>query len=211
MAKDYCIVGTGGFGRETLCCLLDVLKNAGQAGDSRIVFTVDDEFFKSSQLNGFEVIPWSKLNAGNFRVAVAIGDPLKRSGIVKRFPIDTQFATIVHPTAVISKWVDIGEGSIITAGCVLTTEIRLGKHAQINLLSTVGHDCVIGDFFTTAPGVNVSGNCRIGNNVYLGTNSAIKDRIQITDSVTVGMGGVVVKDILEPGVYVGNPVKKLAK
>jgi UDP-3-O-[3-hydroxymyristoyl] glucosamine N-acyltransferase len=73
----------------------------------------------------------------------------------------------------------------------------------------VGHDCVIGDFFTASPGVNISGNCTIGNQVYIGTNASLKQGITICDDVIIGMGSVVVKDIIEPGVYIGNPISKL--
>ena len=77
--------------------------------------------------------------------------------------------------------------------------------------TTVGHDCIIGDFFTTAPAVNISGSCKFGDNVYVGTNASVKNGITICDDVTIGMGGVVVKDILKPGTYIGNPAKLLIK
>jgi acetyltransferase-like isoleucine patch superfamily enzyme len=69
----------------------------------------------------------------------------------------------------------------------------------------------MGDFFTTAPAANISGNFHFGDCVYFGTNSAIRPGVKICDNVTIGMGGVVVKDITEEGVYIGNPLKKLEK
>ena len=69
----------------------------------------------------------------------------------------------------------------------------------------------MGDFFTTAPSANISGNCNFGDCVYFGTNSAVRQGVKICDNVTIGMGGVVVKDITEEGVYIGNPLKKLEK
>jgi UDP-3-O-[3-hydroxymyristoyl] glucosamine N-acyltransferase len=68
---------------------------------------------------------------------------------------------------------------------------------------------VIGDYVTFSPGVNVSGNVNIGDNCYIGTNAVIREKINICSDVVIGAGGVVVKDITEPGVYVGNPVKKI--
>jgi UDP-3-O-[3-hydroxymyristoyl] glucosamine N-acyltransferase len=99
--------------------------------------------------------------------------------------------------------------SIITAGCILTCDIKIGKHSQLNLHTTIGHDCVIGNYFTTTPACNISGICTFGDCVYLGTNSSVRQGITICDEVTVGMGGVVVKNINEPGTYVGNPAKRL--
>lgn len=133
------------------------------------------------------------------------------NGLVENFPPETNFITIIHPTAIISDWVKIGKGSIITAGTILTCNINIGNHAQINLQTTIGHDCSIGNYFTTAPNVNISGDCKFGECVYFGTNSAIRQGIRICDNVIIGMGGIVVKDINEEGVYIGNPVRKLNK
>src|SRR5690606_21067889 len=121
------------------------------------------------------------------------------------------YATLIHPSAIIMDDVEIAEGSIITAGCILTCNIRIGRHAHLNLHTTVGHDCRIGDYFTTAPGAHISGECEIGNCVYFGTNASVRQGIKITDETTIGMGGVVVKNIDDKGVYIGNPLKKLEK
>lgn len=102
-----------------------------------------------------------------------------------------------------------GAGTIICPGTILTDNITIGIHCLINLNCTIGHDCVIGDFVTMSPGANVSGNVSIGNGCYIGTNAVIREKITICDNVVIGAGGVVVKDITEPGVYVGNPVKKI--
>ena len=72
----------------------------------------------------------------------------------------------------------------------------------------MGHDINIGDFFTCSPGVNISGNCDIGNNVFIGTNSAIREGIKICDDVIIGMNSNITKDINEPGIYFGNNIKK---
>ena len=65
--------------------------------------------------------------------------------------------------------------------------------------------------FTPNSTMNISGNCNIGNNVYIGTGASIKQGVSIASNTTIGMGAVVVKDILEEGTYIGNPAKKLEK
>ena len=79
----------------------------------------------------------------------------------------------------------------------------------MNRSNHVGHDCKIGDFFSSMPGSIVSGNVSIGDRVYLGTNSSIREKININSDVTIGMNGCVVEDIKETGTYVGVPVKKI--
>jgi len=49
---------------------------------------------------------------------------------------------------------------------------------------------------------------RIGSHVSIGTNATILP-VRITDHVVVGAGSVVTKDLLEPGIYAGNPARKI--
>lgn len=209
--KKICIWGTGGFGREVLCLLTDVLRENGKDPSDNIRFIVDDEFHTENRIMGIEVLRRSDLDIARHSVIVAIGEPAKRKKVVESLPAGTEFPVWKHNTAVVSDWVDIAEGAVITAGVIATCNIRIGKHAHLNLHTTIGHDCVIGDYFTSAPGVKISGNCIFGNSVYIGTNASVKQGIKICDDVTIGMGAVVVKNIEEPGVYIGNPASKFIK
>ena len=212
--KKVCIVGAGGFAKEVLCCLIDIVNNAEKAPSELACFLVADkdfEAYRNKKILGVEVIPQSAFDSGKYEVIIGVGDPKLRRKIVNDFPRDTSYVTLIHPTAVISEWVEIGEGSIVAAGCILTCDIKIGKHAHLNLHTTIGHDCVIGDYLTTTPACNISGICTFGNCVYFGTNASVRQGISICDEVTVGMGGVVVKDIKEPGIYVGNPAKILER
>jgi len=209
--KKICIIGIGGFGREALTCLIDSISTTELKIEEIAVFMVNDEFYEKSEIMGVPVIKESEFNVKEHKVVVAIGDPKIRKRIIEKLSSDTEFTTIIHPNTNISDWVEIGEGSIITSGTILTCNIKIGKHAHLNLHTTIGHDCVIGDYFTTAPASNISGNCEFGDCVYLGANSSIRQGIKICDNVMIGMGGIVVKNIYEEGIYIGNPVKKLEK
>lgn len=209
--KKICIWGTGGFGREVLCLITDVFRARGEDTAGKVFFIVDDEYYNESSIMGIDVLRRSDLDSGLHSVAVAIGEPAKRRVVVESLPAGIEFPVLKHPSAVVSEWVDIAEGAVITAGVIVTCNIRIGKHAHLNLHTTIGHDCVIGDYFTTAPGAKISGSCNIGSQVYIGTNASVKQGIKICDNVTIGMGAVVVKNIEEPGVYIGNPAVKLKK
>lgn len=207
--KKICIFGTGGFGREVFTIVKEIANLKKLNVEAYSIFMVDDEYYRDEMIMGVKVLPRSYFNVDEYNVVVAVGDPHQRRAIVNSFPAGTTYATLIHPGVVISDWVELGEGCVVTAGCILTCNIKIGKYAHLNLHTTIGHDCVIGDFFTTAPAVNISGKCIIGNNVYIGTNASIKQGISICDNVTIGMGSVVVKDITEPGTYVGIPARKL--
>ena len=76
-------------------------------------------------------------------------------------------------------------------------------------MNQIGHDCTIGDFFSAMPGSIVSGNVNIQDSVYLGNNSCIRENLTIQSNTTIGMNASVVKSIIESGIYVGVPVKKI--
>jgi sugar O-acyltransferase (sialic acid O-acetyltransferase NeuD family) len=191
------IIGAGGFAREV----------KKQMKDDNVKFFVDDEFWVENKDNIYKI---SELDSSKHQVIVAIGNPLDRYKIIKKLPSNIEFFTFIHESVMIlSNDIEIGEGSIICAGCILTTNIKIGKHSHLNLHSTIGHDTVVGDYFTTAPGVKISGNCIIGNRVYFGTNSSVREKITICDDVTIGLNGGVVKHITNSGVYGGVPIKLL--
>ena len=209
--KKICIVGSGGFGREVLCYLIDSIAETNYKIEEIACFMESDEHYKEKIIMGIDVIPQSNFDPLKYNVVVAVGDSNSRKKAVEKLPSNTTFTSIIHPSAVISRWAEIGEGSIITAGVIITCNIKIGKHAHLNLHTTIGHDCVIGDYFTTAPGAKISGICKFGDCVYFGTNSAVRQGVNVCNNVTIGMGGIVIKDIKEEGIYIGNPLKKLEK
>lgn len=191
------IIGAGGFAREIKAHMCD----------PTIKCFVDDQFWKENNENTY---PLSEFNPNEYEVLVAIGDSKDRFDMIQRLPKETQYFTFIHPSVqLLDNNIEIGKGSVICAGCVLTTNIKIGEHAHLNLQTTIGHDCEIGNYFTTAPGVKISGNCKIYDCVYIGTNASIKQKISIHSSSIIGMNAAVVKNINEPGIYVGIPAKKL--
>lgn len=187
------LYGYGGHAKEV----------AAQIGQD-IIFFVDDNY-----INEYTQ-PISSFNPNEYALMVAISDPKIRYDVVQKLPKETKFFTFIHPTVLIlSDNIEIGEGSFIGANSILTTNIKIGKHAILNRGNHIGHDTIIGDYFSAMPGAIVSGNVRIYDMVYLGTNSSIKEKISIHSFTTIGLNSGVIKDIEEPGVYGGSPIKKL--
>jgi sugar O-acyltransferase (sialic acid O-acetyltransferase NeuD family) len=194
------IIGAGGFAREVYYSLLPEEREITS-------FFVHDEWWDSNMKN---IFPLSKFDPSNYEVVVAVANPRDREMIIKSLPSETKYFTHIHSSVQIQgSDVKIGEGSIICAGTIITTNINIGKHAHLNLITTIGHDCIIGDYFTTAPGVQISGNENIGDRVYFGTRSCIKQKLSVCDDVTIGMNSGVVKNITESGIYVGTPAIKI--
>ena len=172
--------------------------------DQPITFFVDDKYLTE------ETKPISEFDPTKYLIMVAVADSKDRFDMIQRLPKETQFFTFIHPTALIlSDNIQVGEGSFIGANSILTTNIKLGKHTILNRGNQIGHDSEIGDYFSAMPGAIVSGNVTIGDCVYMGTNSSIKEKLSIHSLSTIGMNSCVVKHIKEPGVYVGVPTKKI--
>lgn len=186
------LVGNGGHAREVMA----------QMGNKLERF-VDDQYVND------DTQPLSELDPTKHIVMIAISDSNDRFNISQRLPDGIQFFTFIHPTVLIMGDVEIGEGSFIGAYSILTTNIKIGKHSILNRGNHIGHDCKIGSYFSAMPGSIVSGNVEIYDLVYMGTNSSIREKLSIHSLSIIGMNSTVVKNITEPGIYVGVPVKKI--
>lgn len=120
---------------------------------------------------------------------------------------ELEFATAIHPTAVVSPSAKIGEGTVVMAGAVINADAVIGKHCIINTGATVDHDCVIGDYCHIAPGVNISGSTCIGEGTWIGVGTCVIQCLNIGQNCMIGGGSVVVKDIPDNVVAYGNPCK----
>lgn len=158
-----------------------------------------------------QTLPLSRFDPDQYEVLVAIGDSGDRRRMVERLPRQTRYFTFIHPTALLLDDVAVGEGSFIGALCILTTNIRLGRHTLLNRGNQVGHDAVAGDFLSLMPGAILSGSVSLGDEVYLGNNACVREKVSICSGATLGMGAMVVADIRAGGTYVGVPARRLAR
>jgi sugar O-acyltransferase (sialic acid O-acetyltransferase NeuD family) len=213
-AIQLAIYGAGGFGREVAWLAQSVVID-GQ-GVEAVCFIDDDETVHGKILNDLEVLSLFQAREKYPAACVVsgIGVPkMRKLTMEKAQASGFGFATLIHPRAEMSKWVEIGEGTVICAGNVLTTNIILGKHVQINLDCTIGHDVIMGDYATLAPGVHVSGCVHIGKRAYIGTGVVILNGTQnhpliLGDDVIIGAGACVTKSISH-GTWGGVPAHPL--
>jgi len=181
----------------------------GHGGHAReIAAQIEEEvtFFVDDQYSNDIAKPISTFDPKEYYMMVAVGDSKDRFDMVQKLPKETIYFTFIHPTALIlDDNIEIGEGSFIGAYSILTTNIKLGKHTLLNRGNQIGHDTTIGDYFSAMPGAIVSGNVTIYDCVYMGTNSSIREKTSIHSLSTIGMNACVIKNIEQPGTYVGVP------
>lgn len=191
------LIGNGGFAKDVKALM----------GVREIMCFVDDEYYAGEP----NTAPLSTFNPEEYKVVVTVGDPQARSEIVSRLPEETQYFNVIHVSAQLlcREGIIVGTDCVISANCVLVDGITIGDHCHLNIGTIFGHDVTVGDFFTSAPGVKIMGNNVIGKRVYFGTGAATRQKITIADDVTIGLGAGVVKNLMEPGVYVGTPAARI--
>jgi sugar O-acyltransferase (sialic acid O-acetyltransferase NeuD family) len=116
---------------------------------------------------------------------------------------------IVSPRAVVNEEVVFGAGTAVFDGAVVNTGTVAGSLCIMNTNSTVEHDCRLGDNVHVAPGATVCGSVAIGNDCMIGAGSTIMQEVTVCPGSLVGAGAVVVSDIESPGVYAGNPARRI--
>jgi sugar O-acyltransferase (sialic acid O-acetyltransferase NeuD family) len=134
----------------------------------------------------------------------------RRQEILSRTGIpDERFETLLHPTASVSRMSQIGTGTVVLQHVTINNNAKIGKHVYILPNTVISHDDVIGDFSCIAGSVSISGNVHIGHSCYVGAGSSIREGLMIGDNCLIGMGSIVLKDVPENSVMVGNPARFL--
>jgi sugar O-acyltransferase (sialic acid O-acetyltransferase NeuD family) len=214
-ATEIAIYGGGGFARE-VAWLAESCSAEGN-GHRVVAFVDDDEKRHGSVLNDVPVMGLieAQHHFPDALMVGGVGSPATREALMtKAAEAGFAFASLIHDRCEHSSWIDIGPGAVICAGSILTTNITLGDHVQINLDCTIGHDVRIGDYVTLAPGVHISGRVELRHRVYVGTGAAIingteAEPIVIGEDAVVGAGAVVTKPVENGTTVVGVPAKPL--
>ena len=203
------IVGASGHGRV----VGDAALESGLWSD--IVF-FDDQYPKTIRNGHWDVIGTTEdliERKEEFSgVIVAIGDNvirlqkqqfLEQSGCV--------IATIIHPSATISRFASIQKGSVVFAGAIINPFVQIGQSVIVNTAATIDHDCFIGDGAHVAPGAHIAGGVKVGTLSWIGIGATIKQYLEIGNHIIIGAGAAVVSHLHTPGTYTGIPATLLER
>ncbi|MXO63110.1 acetyltransferase [Qipengyuania oceanensis] len=204
--KKLIIVAAGAFAREVLW----VAREARDDDWEVLGFLDDDPALTGTKICDLPVLgsidSWADYPDAHF--VIAIGPPRPKKAVHDRMVAAGQpkFATLVHRSAQMSEFVTIGEGSVICAGCVLTTQIEVRKHVILNLICSVGHDTILGDFCTFAPQCAGS-SLTVEAGADIGMFTTLLPGVTLGSGSQIGMGSVVTKSIPANELWLGSPAK----
>lgn len=205
------IVGAGGMGGDTQW----LIERINQVSKTyQLLGYIDDGIQEGTIINGFPVlggIQVLKTVSEPTSVVFAIGNPKVRRKLremVSENPY-LNYPNLIDPSVIMSDRVELGQGNIICASVILTMNLVIKDFNLICNRSIVGHDDWIGSYNTLYPGVLLSGNVTLEEEIELGTGSQVIQGLQISKNVVIGAGGTVIRDIRRAGTYVGTPVKRI--
>ena len=208
--KNLILLGGGGHCKS----VIDVAESAGY----NILGVLDKAENVGNSIFGYNIIGTDDdipqyVNTAEFIITVGfIKNPATRIKIYNKVKeAGGKLATIVSPTAYVSKHSTLGEGTIIMHQAIVNVEAKIGINCIINTMADVDHGVIIGDFSHLSAGTLIAGEAKIGDRCFCGIGSTIQHLITITSDVILGAATLVVKDITESGIYVGAPARFLKK
>ncbi|MGZ0656166.1 acetyltransferase [Coraliomargarita sp. W4R53] len=207
--KDLYILGAGGFGREVygwLCdeqALLQRYRLRGFIDDTATA--LDDTPIDCQVVASFSDLPDFSNSVfvcgiGNVELKRALCEPMLANG--------AEFVTLVHPTALIGRNVELGRGVVICPRVTLTCDIEVRDMTMINCHSSAGHDVVIQEWVTVSAHCDLTGGTQVGEGAFLGSGVRVIPNKHIGAHATVGAGSVVIRHVAEGARVFGNPARK---
>lgn len=143
------------------------------------------------------------------RIIIAIGDNKIREKIYHKLKDFCDFETMQHNSAYVSRFVEVGEGTVIMPKVCINAEVKIGRHCIINTGAVIEHECVIEDFVHISPNAALAGNIFVKKGAHIGLGANIIQGVTIGENAVVGAGAVVLNDVPNHAIVVGNPARIL--
>jgi sugar O-acyltransferase (sialic acid O-acetyltransferase NeuD family) len=207
------VIGGGGHAQEVAWSLVE--HERGRGSSYEILF-FDDALPRGPVACGLGAIVGpldavgDHVSGRDTRLVLGVGLPHLKAQITARLAsAGLAWATVVHPRAVVGPNVEIGAGSYIAAGAIVTVNVRLGTFVTINMHAQVAHDSVVETLATLHPNAHVAGQVRIGEGAELGTGATVIPGLAIGAWAVLGAGAVAVESLEGDRTYVGVPARAI--
>lgn len=212
MEEKYVVLGAGGHAK----IVLDILK----LNHREICGLTDAGFQEGFTCMGYPVLGTDKVLSDLYQKGIKnavmgighVGNPKIRNQLYEEVKqIGYVFPNVIHPKTVLAETVQVGEGNLFAAQCVLNSEVVIGNLCIINTASVVEHEVIIGNGVHVAPHATILGGAQIGDNTFVGAGSVIFQGVHIGSNCVIGAGSIVRKNVENNCVIVGNPGRLLKR
>jgi sugar O-acyltransferase (sialic acid O-acetyltransferase NeuD family) len=215
MKQDRCRVivwGAGGHGKVIVDALL-----ASQS--CTLVGILDDDKTKAgTNVLGLPV-SYSPEGLQSFRrtldfdgVAIGIGDNYIRNEKFRQVKAcGLEPMNVIHPSAHISRFVELGVGITILAGAVVNPGTIIDDNVCVNTAASIDHDNHLETSCHIFPNATLTGGVRVGKFAYVGSGAVIAPNLVVNQYSQVGAGAVVLKDVAEGALVAGVPASEIGK
>lgn len=177
--------------------IIDILEASG----IRVDGLIDD----NPTVNLLRGYPVRHTFHGEYPFIVSIGNNNIRKQVVER--LQTTFGKGIHPSAILSPTVEIGDGTVVMQGSIIQADAKIGKHCIINTGSSIDHECLIGDYVHVSPHTTLCGNVHIGEGSWIGAGTTVIPNLSIGKWCVIGAGSVITEDIPDHVLAFGNPCR----
>ena len=155
-------------------------------------------------------IPNIQKNYPSIKYIIAIGDNIQRNKVYDKLIHTTpemQFASVIHPSAIIGKNVRIDPGTVVFPGVIINANAHIKSFVILNTRAIIEHDCVIDTFSSINPNAVLGGNVKIGHLTVICMGASIIQNINIGKRNVIGANSLVLKDIKDNAIYYGTPAR----
>lgn len=203
------IIGAGGLGSIAAYNLSYRQKEIEIAG-----FIDDDPAKSGRDINGIPVLGNFSMLPRLIRNGVtggicSIGDNQTRGELSRKAKeLGLEIINAIHPSAIISPPVKLGEGVIIAAGAIITWNPIIGNNVYIGPGGTVNHDSIIEDNVLLSSGSNIGASITVRKGAFIGQGATVMTGVKVIgENALVSAGSVVTKDVPDNAVVVGVPAR----
>lgn len=143
------------------------------------------------------------------KLIIAIGDGKAREKVACKIKDLCNFETLIHYSAFVSRFSDLGEGTVVMPQACVNAEVKIGKHCIINTASVIEHDCLIEDYVHISPSVTLAGNITIKKRAQIGIGTRIIQGVTVGEDAIIGAGSVIIENVPAGATVVGNLAESL--
>ena len=203
MKREITIMGAGGQTRSLIPILIQ---------NNFSIHGILDETYnplKEEIIEGIKLTGYLEDYKGDLPVVLAIGDNIKRMQLYEKYSQNILEDNLIHSTSFIDPEATTGKSNQIFGRCFINARAIIGNNNIINTGSILEHEVKIGSHNHVSVGSILCGRVTIGDRCFIGAGAVVIDKLSICSDVTIGANSVVINHILDPGVYVGNPARKV--